>query len=108
MARKAGPRLSLAPLLGALTAKDIEVEALDAKSIAAVKNAKTRGYMTLDAADDIACHVLKVHPFDVWGQEYEDVVWYDMADAEQSNVIALFPEPTPNPEPVYAPLAVAA
>jgi hypothetical protein len=77
MARPAGPRLSLEPLLGMLAANGIEPEFLPKKTDNAIRNAKFRGYFTLSVADEIACHVLKMHPLEVWGEEYEREVWFD-------------------------------
>lgn len=82
MARPTGPRLTLEPMLGMLAANGIETEYLPKKMDNAIRNAKFRGFFTLSVADDIACNVLKMHPVEVWGKEYEDVVWFDMHEEE--------------------------
>ena len=76
----AGPRLSIEPLLGTLAANHIELEFLDARLNNSLRQAKYRGYMTLAMADDIACHILKMHPVEVWGAEYEEACWADGDD----------------------------
>lgn len=79
MARKssAGPRLSVEPLVGMLAANNIDVEFIEGRLNQSIRNAKFRGYFTLDTADEIACHILKMHPAEVWGEEYERIVWHD-------------------------------
>jgi lambda repressor-like predicted transcriptional regulator len=79
MARKsnAGTRLSVAPLLGALAANNIELEYLDARLNNNVRQAKFRGYFTLATADEIACDILKMHPIEIWGDEYAEAAWFD-------------------------------
>lgn len=109
MARPAQPRLSIEPLIVALALNDVTFGDTTPHGIA-LKKGKMNGYVTLTMADEFACKVLKVHPFDVWGQEYEDSVWFDMGSHDDndtdpngggaalpSNVIA-FPAPKVQPE----------
>lgn len=115
MARPTQPRLSIVPLLDALLVNDLDLGSNPTGRLdIAVRKGKMSGYLTLAMADEIACKVLKVHPIDVWGQEYEDSVWFDMDEhdgtdddpttggaALPSNVIA-FPVPR-KPETVAVP-----
>lgn len=84
MARKsnAGIRLSVAPLLGMLAAKNIDVEFIEGNLNQQIRNAKFRGYFTLGSADEIACKILKMHPAEVWGAEYAEKCWHDGEDLQ--------------------------
>ena len=75
--QKRGPRLSVEPLIAALARFNIDVEFIEGRLNEAIRLAKHRGFFTLPVADEIACDVLKMHPLDIWGSEYEDSVWFD-------------------------------
>lgn len=103
MARKPMPRLSVPPLDGLLNAHEVDLAAIDGRLEQAMWNARKRGYIPLSFADEIACKALRLHPHEVWGQEYEDAVWFDMYDDDEPVTTAKvipFPAPTPSPEPV--------
>lgn len=72
-----------------LKAHDIDEEFIAEPLNGVLRKAKFDGFFTLNKADDIACHVLKMHPFEVWGQEYEDKVWFDMHDADDAEEMAV-------------------
>lgn len=72
-------RLSIAPLEAALNGRD---EILNARLQQAVYKGRRKGYISLDMADEIACHALKTHPFHIWGAEYEAKVWHDIDDPD--------------------------
>lgn len=103
MARPRQPRLSIEPLLTTLALNSIEPSDLPVRMYAELRRAKMNGCLPLNWADEIACTVLSMHPFFIWGDEYEERVWFDMHDEDtESVVIAVdFGRKT-------APLAVAA
>lgn len=106
MARPAGLRLTIDPLLNMLDVHDIDVEFIEGRLNTSIRQGKLRGFLTLPVADEVACKVLKMHPFEIWGQEYEVTVWHDMHDEEEATVIAF---PVPEAEPVAVPsLRIAA
>lgn len=70
-------RLSVEPLENALAQFDIPTEAMTPQQQAAMRKARFNGFITLWQADEIACNVLRLHPFVVWGEEYEALVWHD-------------------------------
>lgn len=75
-----GARLSIEPLLREFRLRDIatEGEHLTLRQTNAIKKGKGLGYLNLAAADDLSCRVLRMHPFEVWGAEYEEKVWHDI------------------------------
>lgn len=79
-----GPRLSVEPLLSRLGTHPISP-----RLSLLLRTAKSRGYFTLAIADEIACDVLDLHPHTIWGEEYEDKVWFDMGDDPDAGSMAL-------------------
>ena len=84
-----GIRLTVEPILTAMTLNNIEPSDLGTRLDAALRKAKFNGFLTLAVADEIACDYLKMHPFEVWGAEYEAAAWFDMDDIEDTSAIAL-------------------
>lgn len=85
---KPGIRLSAEPLMGALAANGIDPEYVEGRLNAAIRKGKFNGFFTLAMADEIACNILKMHPVQVWGEEYENKVWFDSEDAEEMAMAA--------------------
>jgi len=71
-------RLSLVPLLQALSVQDIDPESLSIRHYAAIRKARMTGSFSLAMADEIACDVLQQHPFFIWGEEYARKMWHDI------------------------------
>ena len=88
--RPAGIRLSFAPLESALIAHEIDCGSLPPRVGTAIRKGRMNGYVTLAIADEIACDVLGMHPFFVWGNEYEDAAWWDM-DPDPTPVAVVIP-----------------
>lgn len=78
MGRPRGPRLSVAPLDAALAHFNIDVEFIEGRLNNAIRNARARGYVTATVADEVACHVLKMHPIAIWGEEYVEEIHPDL------------------------------
>lgn len=95
-----GTRLSAGPVLGYLDVYRINSDYLPNRLAEAIKTARYEGFVTLAMGDELACKVLRMHPFEVWGQEYEDKVWFDMDEPDIASVAAL-----PVPEVIALPFA---
>lgn len=84
---KPGPRLSVAPMDAALAKYNIDVEFIEGKLNNAIRLARSRGYVTLAVADDVACKVLKCHPIVVWGEEYVEAVHPDLGAFDDTDLM---------------------
>lgn len=76
------PRLSFAPLDAALARHHIDPEFIEGPLNAVTWQGRFQGWLTLAKADEIACHVLKMHPAEIWGAEYAEKVWHDGDDLQ--------------------------
>lgn len=60
----------------------IDPEFIEGRLNGAIAKGKFNGFLTLAMADEIACKVLRLHPLVIWGEEYEEKVWFDSDEAE--------------------------
>ena len=86
MAGKPGIRLPIAPLDRELAANNIDVEFIEGKLNGSIRQARVRGYLTLAVADEAACSILKMHPIEIWGDAYAEVVWHDGDDLQDTDL----------------------
>lgn len=92
MGRPAGRRLPIAPLDAALAHFNIDVEFIEGRLNTSIRQGRSRGYLTLDTADEVACKVLKMHPIVIWGETYMDVVHNDLGEHDTDTFADLYDE----------------
>lgn len=84
---KPGPRLSVEPMDAAMRRYNIDVEFIEGKMNSNIRWARSAGYVTLAIADDFACKVLKMHPIEVWGEEYVEKIHHDLGKWDDVDIL---------------------
>lgn len=64
--------LAAAPIVDAVDRAGIPLRSMNGREQRALCHARARGWLTVAAADLLACHLLHEHPAMVWGNEWWD------------------------------------
>lgn len=85
---KPGPRLSVEPMDAALREANIDVEFIEGRLNNNIRWARSQGYVSLNIADEVACHILKTHPILIWGEEYVEKVHHDLGRYDDIDLLS--------------------